>query len=234
MKAFSFCLYGPYNPLYYVGMVENIHLIHRHFPDWYIFIYFGADVDAASAGVLRSAPRVIARYTGELGAVNMIHRFFAIDEPGVEIMMVRDADSRVHWRDRWAIRQFVNSPFLAHGIRDQYVHRVSLLGGLWGLKKTAAINIRAEYEEFKANPESNQLGLDQDFLAFRIKPKVLPYLLAHVGNNAPYDINETYVEFPFPQQNNFYCGRVEQPGFVDTPGPRAGVTLPFNILKLSR
>ena len=177
---------------------------------------------------------MIGRFTGEIGGVNMIHRFFAIDEPGVELMMVRDADSRIHWRDRWAIRQFEKSTFVAHAIRDNRVHRVTLLGGLWGLRKSAGINIRKEYEAFKANPSSNNLGLDQDFLAFHITPLVRDRVLAHVGNGGPYDKDETHVEFPFPPQDNFYCGQVEQPGFVDTPGPRSQGSLPSNILKLSR
>jgi len=235
MNVFSFCLYGAYNPLYYDGLVENIHLIHKHFPGWGIFIYFGADVDAQTVDVFRSAPRVFLRFTGELGAVNMVHRFFAIDEQGVELMMVRDADSRVHWRDRWAIREFEKSTaFVAHAIRDSYVHRVTLLGGLWGLRKSSGLHIRTLYEEFKANPDSAKLGHDQDFLAFGVLPHIKGNILAHVGNNAPYDSKETHIEFPFPPQDNFYCGKVESPGFVDIPPPRSYGSIHPNVLKLSR
>jgi len=233
MKVFSFCLYGPYNPKYYVGMVENIHLIHKHFPSWYIYIYLGADIDTSTVNVLSSAPRVILRWTGKLGAGSMINRFFAIDEPGVELMMVRDADSRIHWRDRWAIRRFDNSPqFVAHVIRDNKKHAAAIMGGLWGIRKSANLHIETDYEAYKRNPIVIGLAHDQDFLGVCIYPSVVSRMLVHVGNGGPRGLDETCVEFPFPSTgDNFFCGKVENPGFVDVPGP---LILPPNLLKLSR
>jgi hypothetical protein len=108
--AFSFCIYNGYNPLYYVGLLENIELIQKHFPEAFIYIYIGNDVPDWYVIELRVRKNVILRFTGETGPRNMIHRFFAIDEPEVDIMLVRDADSRVHWKDRWAIREFLNTP----------------------------------------------------------------------------------------------------------------------------
>lgn len=230
MKVFSFCLYGPYNERYYPGMIENIHLIHKHFPKWYIYIYVGADVDQHTISILASAPRVILRMTGNLGARNMIDRFFAIDEPDVELMMVRDADSRVHWRDRWAIRQFDTSPAIAHVIRDNEYHTAALMGGLWGLKKEARLHIQTEYAAFLANPVDKGMAHDQDFLAVRIYPSVVSRLLAHTGNGGPCGIGEICKEFPFPSQDDFYCGKIESPRFVDIPGPiKEGF-----VIKLSR
>jgi len=231
MKVFSFCLYGPYNPRYYPGMVENIHLIHKHFPEWYIYIYLGADVDTNTVNVLSSAPRVILRWTGKVGAGNMIDRFFAIDESGVELMMVRDADSRIHWRDRWAIRQFDKATqFVAHGIRDNVQHTTSLMGGMWGIRKTSKLHIRTEYESYKTNPTMIGFGHDQDFLTDRIYPSVLPKLLVHVSSDAIRGKGEICVEFPFPPQDNFYCGKVETPGFIDLPGPAPQPTIPARLL----
>lgn len=235
MKVFSFCLYGPYNPRYYPGMIENIHLIHKHFPEWYIYIYLGADIDTHTVNVLSSAPRVILRWTGKIGAGNMINRFFAIDEPGVELMMVRDADSRIHWRDRWAIRQFVNSPqHVAHCIRDNREHTASLMGGLWGIRKTASLHIETDYEAYKRNPIVVGLAHDQDFLGICIYPSVFSRLLVHNGNDGPCAIGEKCVKFPFPPQDDFYCGKVERPGFVDTPGPKPEFTIPLGVMKLSK
>ena len=136
VNVFSFCLYGLPDSKYYPGMVENIQLINHHFPDWHIYIYAGADVPAEWNTTFRTYPNVVVIETGILGALNMIQRFFAIDVPGVDLMMVRDADSRVHWKDRWAIREFVRQPqFVAHTIRDNKNHTASIMGGLWGLRK---------------------------------------------------------------------------------------------------
>jgi hypothetical protein len=134
VNVFSFCLYGPENPTYYRGMLENIALIGMYYPQWKVYIYIAPDVTQEMRAHLRACSSVVLRETNVLGAPNMIHRFYAIDEPGVDLMLVRDADSRVHWKDRWAINQFLESKRIAHMIRDNESHKVEMCGGLWGVR----------------------------------------------------------------------------------------------------
>lgn len=220
VNVFSFCLYGPENPRYYPGMLENIYLAGKYFPTWKVYIYYAPDVTQAMINHLAACSTVKLIPTGETGAKNMIHRFFAIDEPEVELMMVRDADSRIHWKDRWAIRGFLESPCLAHTIRDNVQHGARMMGGLWGMKKMRGINIRAEYATYVEDPTIlYRTAHDQNFLTDAIYPKVLPYLLIH-RSNAPVFRNENnVVVFPFEWSNDIYCGRVDF-HFVDTPEPK--------------
>ena len=148
VKVFSFCLYGPPNPRYYpVPMLQNIDLIGRHFPDWKVYLYTSPDVHAEFLQQVVRYSNVVLRPTGKVGIINMVERFFAIDESDVEIMFVRDADSHVHWKDRWAIRSFLSKPhFHAHAIRDHPEHTSSLMGGMWGIRKSAKLNISKQYE----------------------------------------------------------------------------------------
>ena len=230
MNVFSFCLYGPYNDRYYPGMIQNIRLIHQHFPGWFVYVYVGSDVTPDMIGMLQSAPQVIVRFTGITGIVNMIHRFFPIDEPDVDIMFVRDADSRIHSRDRWAIRRFLESPYVAHTIRDHIDHKCRLMGGLWGIRKSAGVNIHEQYTLYEANPEWRGMAWDQDFLSSRIFPLVAPKLLAHIGlgPSFPPEKNEM---FPSPWREELYCGRIEPANYVEA-APRI-LNLPvvrFNFL----
>jgi len=229
MNVFSFCLYGRYNSRYYPGMIENIRLIRRHFPGWLVFVYVGSDVTPEMVATLRSAPGVVVRFTGKTGIENMIERFYAIDEPGVELMVVRDADSRVHWRDRWAIRDFVDSPgFVLHTIRDHPEHSASLMGGLWAIRKSSGVDMHAEYEAYKTNPEDRGIALDQNFLSCRIYSKFHGQILVHIGQG-PSSQNETVRAFPTPWTERLYCGQIESPGFIDSEG-----TFTLFRLKLSR
>lgn len=230
MRVFSFCLYGGYNPRYYPGMIQNIQLIHKYFPGWFVIVYIGSDVTSKMIGILQSAPQVIVRFTGITGIVNMIHRFFPIDEPDVEIMFVRDADSRIHSRDRWAIQRFLDSPYLAHTIRDHIDHKCRLMGGLWGMRKVTGVNIHEEYALYEANPEWRGMAWDQDFLSSRIYPLVAPNLLAHtsLGPSFPPEKIET---FPNPWRDELYCGKIEPANYIEPP-PRI-LNLPkvrFNFL----
>lgn len=217
--AFSFCIYNPPNPRYYRGLLGNIDLIHKHFPDAYIYIYVGNDVPDSYVIELSTRKNTVLRFTYHVGARNMIDRFFAIDEPDVDIMFVRDADSRVHWKDRWAIREFLNQPqFVAHTIRDNIQHTADMMGGLWGIRKTSGLNMTSEYATYNEDPEKgHRLGHDQNFLSDMIYPKVVSRMLVHYSNQRR-KVGETAVEFPFDWINDVYCGRIET-DYVDRPEP---------------
>lgn len=238
VNVFSFCIYGPENPKYYFGLLQNIQLVQQHFPGWKVFVYAGDDVPESYVSILSSYPFVVVRHTKEHGHINSIHRFFAIDEPDVEIMMVRDADSRIHWKDRWAIRDFLRTSYGVHVIRDHVEHTTNILAGLWGIRKRILKQpIRELYTQWTpefagsgdtANPLG--FGIDQNFLKMVIYSKVKSEIFVHYSKNRLM-IGEVGVEFPFEWSNDTYCGRVEleyiDAFFVEHPHPRKiGLRLP--------
>lgn len=209
VNAFSFCLYGPSNPRYYVPLLENIKLAHQYFPGWQVWIYTAPDVDQSYVSVLNTYSNVRVRPTHTLGPANMILRFYAIDEPEVDIMFVRDADSVIHWKDRWAIQRFLAQPqYVAHTIRDHKDHTSKLMGGLWGIRKSSGLNIQTQYQAYLQNPTDMGIGHDQNFLSARIYPQVLPHLLVHYSNNRSFAY-ETAEPFPFVWSEDIYCGKIE-------------------------
>jgi hypothetical protein len=234
VNVFSFCLYGPDNPKYYVGLLENIFLAGKYFPDWKVYVYYGPDVTEKMINHLKVCSSVVLRETGEYGAINMIHRFYAIDEPDVQLMMVRDADSRIHWKDRWAIREFANHPeFVAHTIRDNIEHTADMMGGLWGIRKSSGLHLRTEYASYKEDTEKgHRVGHDQNFLSDVIYPKVVSRMLVHYSNNRR-KIGEYAVEFPFDWTNDVYCGRVELEYLEYMEPPRRVITMfPSPIVRI--
>lgn len=213
-------------------MQQNVLLALKYFPDWRVYVYLGTDVDPEMVQWLRSYHTVVLRETGITGAVNMIHRFYAIDEPDVELMMVRDADSRIHWKDRWAIQEFVsNSHYVAHTIRDNIMHTAHMMGGLWGLRKSAGLSIRDAYASYKEDETlGHRLAHDQNFLTDVVYPKVKERLLVHYSNGRKMQ-GEHAVEFPFHWTNDIYCGRIET-GFVDTQRPKTLFSLPQVVARV--
>jgi len=232
VNAFSFCLYGPKNERYYLGMQQNVLLALKHFPTWKVYVYVGPDVDPEMVNWLHAYPNVVLRETGVTGALNMIHRFYAIDDPDVDLMMVRDADSRIHWKDRWAIQEFVASPqYVAHTIRDNIEHTARLMGGLWGLRKSAGLCIRDLYAAYAEDTAlGHRVAHDQNFLGDVVYPRVKSQMLVHYSNGRKMP-GEQAVEFPFAWTNDIYCGRIET-GFVDTPGPKTLLSLPQVIARV--
>jgi hypothetical protein len=230
--AVSFCIYNDYNPLYYVGLLENIELIQKHFPSMYIYVYVGNDVPDWYVIELRVRKNVILRFTRESGPRNMIHRFFAIDEPEVDVMIVRDADSRVHWKDRWAIQEFLNTPSAkVHIIRDNLQHATAIMGGLWGMRKISGINVRTLYQDYKnSNPRGHGMGLDQDFLIDVIYPRTVGLHMIHSSQTWKFKTSEILISFPFPYTNDIYCGRVEHINYVE---PIAVIPEPHRVVQAS-
>lgn len=241
MKVFSFCLYNPYNALYYDGLLENMAMIQRYYPGWGIYVYLGNDVPDEFAHRIECAGAIV-RHTHQVGNLNMIYRFLPIEEPGVELMVVRDADSRIHWKDRWAIDEFVKSSYLAHSIRDCPVHSIPMLGGTWALKRDANVPIGMCFEHYKSTIQdlhdvSKTLGKDQTFLNFYIWPRVRHSLLVHTSISFRSE-GDTIVPFPFEWSNDIYVGRIEGPGYKEPrqpPPPRKTVidSLPKAMVKLS-
>lgn len=206
MKVFSFCLYGS-KMKYIKGMHENIQIITSKFPGWMIWIYYGGEDTPIRE--FYHYPNVICipgKYTDNQ---LMLDRFVAFDDKMVEIMFVRDADSRINERDEWCIREFINSPKLFHIVRDHPYHayyHTPILGGLWGIKKGCLPHFNiARAEEIYIQDRPNCRGFDQNFLGEIIYPKVGKDALIH--GIAIEGHNETAVPIPFTSEHIF-CGQV--------------------------
>jgi hypothetical protein len=232
MNVFSFCIYGPERPKYHTGLLENIQIIAEYYPEWRVFVYVGSDTPSTFIRQLESRPNVVLRFTNIQGHKNSIHRFFAIDEPDVDVMMVRDADSRVHWKDRWAINNFLASGKGVHIIRDHVEHGAVILAGLWGIRKgVLSRRIQDMYNDWvpvfagsgnKRDPEG--FGIDQNFLLLSVYPMITGKSLVHYSFNCLF-AGEHAMKFPFEWSPDIYCGRIELEDF-----PRAisqGPTIPF-------
>ena len=239
VNAFSFCLFGPTSTVYHRGFLENVELINRHYPGWVVYVYVSPDTDSNFIAHCQTLPTVRVRFTGIVGFVNTIWRFYAIDEPDVDVCFFRDADSRIHWKDRWAINSFMNNPsFKAHIIRDHKYHTAMIAAGMWGLRKGVIPSIRALHEQWTpvhaGNGQPDDIcgfGIDQNFLGRCVYPLIHP-VLVHYSHGCLFG-KEKGIEFPFTWSNDVYCGRQEGV-FVDSTGPRQSLRLPSLIAKLSR
>lgn len=239
VNVFSFCIYGPETRKYYDGLLENIRLIRQHYPGWKTYVYAGDDVTEGLLATLRETPDVVLIQTGIHGHLNSVYRFFAIDAPDVEVAFFRDADSRVHWKDRWAIGNFLASGRKTHIIRDHEEHSTQILAGLWGLRKGAfsgsleqAFRSWTPVHAGSGRPEDpGGFGIDQNFLRRVVYPAVRSGALVHYSHDRLF-MGEEGKEFPFRWSGDVFCGKVESDGrpvASDVPPPE----MPFRLTALS-
>jgi len=165
MKVFSFCLYGT-EPNYYTGLLENIKLIRDHFPEFEIFVFRGV---CDPTWTIPEGVTVVE--TQREGIVNTISRYLPLQT--AEIGFVRDTDSRITERDRWCIRDFLESPYSYHVIRDHIWHKSRIMAGMFGWKKPLDFAMEV--------PTDTYYGCDEAYIASAIYPRIASDLLVHTN-----------------------------------------------------
>lgn len=197
VNVFSFVIYGNASK-YIQGLLTNIKLIKNKYPDWQIWIYYGADVDNQYLDVYKTYQGVKLIPTNKTGDILRSYRFFPIDDISVDVCIVRDADSRVNDRDDVCIKAFLESPHLFHIIRDHPNHNHRVMAGMWGIKK-GALNesITALFNNWSQITHIDGWS-DTVFLCNIIYPKVYQISLIHDDENR---FNERSV-LPIPHTRN--------------------------------
>jgi len=171
-KIISYSLYGT-DEKYTIGLKRNIDLLDDVFPGWIIRVYYD---DSISEEVLdRSNPSV--EYIKIKNDNNyMFWRFYAWDDPDVDIFISRDVDDRLNRHDFSMISEWEKSSYGFTVARSPFAggaHNIPMLGGMWGGKpKCYNIKMRDLIEKFKTHHTTTQRGDDQFFLITYIWPLV--------------------------------------------------------------
>ncbi len=185
-------------------MHKNIKTINVLFPDWKIIIYYEEETTDISPFLIYST--VILRKGQYKGNQMMLDRFKPMDDPDIEIMLVRDSDSRINERDEWCIQDFIKSPKMFHIIRDHPYHTSFIMGGLWGVKKGMFPHFFkiSKMIEIYTSEKANIQGFDQYFLSNIIYPKIRTSALIHgCVKMHPY---ETITIIPI-KSSHLFCGQ---------------------------
>jgi protein O-GlcNAc transferase len=176
IKVFSFTLFGDQDR-YCKGMLCNVEEIEKRFPDFKIWIYIGDSVPNSILIELANHSSVKLLFTGETGMVNKVYRYLPIDDPEVELMIVRDSDSRVYQRDEQSVHDFMKSEKRFQIIRDHRVHTIPILGGLFGVKKGCLempmIALLTIFFEHDVKRENFGYEDDQNFLRRWVYPRIV-------------------------------------------------------------
>lgn len=195
-KIISFCLYGD-DQKYCHGMICNIELAKIIYPDWIVRVYYGNSVPTEIVDMMKNYSHIeLVNMPENMQYQYMMWRFLPISDDDVEVMLSRDADSRLSYREKVSVDIFLESEFLLHSIRDQRNHD-DIMGGMWGMKKNNRINMRKLVESWDGHLGYNS---DQEFLRKKIKPHFHDSCLTHCS---------FYLKnYPIEPENHFFVGQV--------------------------
>ena len=134
-KIIAISLWGD-NPRYSIGAIRNAELGKKFFPEWNIFIYYDSSVQSKYIEKLKAFENVRLINCDELAEVSpYFWRFFSLFESEDNIVLIRDADSRLSLREKWCVDKWLISNENYSIIRDHVRHYdFPMLAGMWGHK----------------------------------------------------------------------------------------------------
>ena len=198
-KVISFSLWGNI-PMHCVGAIENIKLAVEVYPGWTCRFYVDDTVPKDTVNAILNENAEILMVQDKLGSFyGMFWRFFANDDPDVEVFISRDCDSRLSPKEKSAVDEWLSSDKEFHIMHDHYGHRsVPILGGMWGAKKGCINNITDKIAKWG---RYDRKGIDQHFL-WSLWGEVKPKCISHGTQWG----NRWIESNPFPEHKPFYFG----------------------------
>lgn len=176
MNLITFSLFGN-NPLYCVGAVENARLAKEIYPDWIARFYVAEDVPDEYIYKLKDydAEVLICRRHNYYDGLNWRFRPFMDDY--TEFWISRDCDSRLSWRERRAVDEWMQSDKSVHLMRDCHNHGYTIMAGMFG------VNNKLFHQRYGTldldNADANHREDDQKLLHHAIWGRIVHDHLCH-------------------------------------------------------
>lgn len=138
----SYSFYGDEQNQYFMGIERNIVDVQQHYPGWSVRVYHNLSKSQQTALFCPLACRYnfvdfcdvrdIAGVGDLSDKFGMIWRFMPLGDDSVNRFLVRDLDSIILPREKYAVQEWIESGRSFHAMRDNPKHNVELLGGMWG------------------------------------------------------------------------------------------------------
>jgi len=195
-KIISFSLWGR-DPKYWKGAIENIRLAREIYPGWVCRFYVDAGADARLVDLIRGEDCEIVPEVPLQSFSGLFWRFYAADD--ADVMLSRDADSRISEREALAVRQWLDSGRQFHIMRDHPFHKVRVPGGMWGCRGLEGLS-----DLVRQYPYQDLKGTDQLFLAQMVYPQVKEFAMVHDS----YNLFGDGMPFPSERKGSEFVGEV--------------------------
>ncbi len=210
-KVISYSLWGA-NPLYTYGAIHNARLAKEIYPDWVCRFYVeDRSVPKDVIQALEDAGAEIVPMYGNMYCKGSLWRFKVMFDEDVDVFIVRDADSRLDYREKLAVDEWLDSGSWYHVMRDHPHHgpiEHPMFAGMFGGKVQATKEIADEYHVFMNFPQNYARGCDQNFLRDHVWDRAKDSMLCHdTHRNSPYLTgDEKY--FPIEVDRGYHVGAI--------------------------
>lgn len=158
---------------YLNGAITNAIVARYLYPGWTARFYTDSSTPAPFRETLtRNGAQVVIVEDLPADRFGLFWRFLPEDDPDVDVFLVRDADSVMNIKERWAVADWLKSGRAFHVMRDHPQHCELILAGMWGAHRGNIGGMRGRIEQSvqAGRKVGNNAALDQHFLRNTIWP----------------------------------------------------------------
>jgi hypothetical protein len=229
-KIISFCIWGKSN-LYNLGILENAIIMPKIFPGWIVHVIYTPTANQKIINELSKIPWVELEMFNEPNhSKNTMLRFLPGMDPKNDVVIFRDADSRLLKRDYLAVMDWLkNTDKKVHLMRDHSANKSLIMAGLWGVREgiIAKPEIVQKFFDYYKNPEFNKWSIDQVYLRKYIYPLISDKTCIHASFNQFESWSKPFPE-GCPSRRFGFCGQTFH------YAPQASKKIGINIEKLGK
>ena len=186
----SFSVWGE-DMRYLNGAIANAVVARYLYPGWTPRFYTDESTPRSFRDALaQNGAQVVTVEDLPADRYGLFWRFLPEDDPDVDIYLVRDADSVMNVKERWAVADWLKAGKAFHVMRDHPQHSELILAGMWGAHRGNIGRMRERIVEIVESGRNvgNNLTLDQQFLRNVVWPLVRNSVTIH----------DAYFEFMTP------------------------------------
>ena len=200
----AFSLFGD-KPKYCQGAIYNAKLAKFIYPGWDVRIYYDETVPADIISTLRGLNVDLIKKTRSDGMHGMFWRLFAADDTRYDKWVIRDADSRLGYREKQAVDDWIESGLPFHTMRDHPYHEQPIMGCAFG-GLTGSFQMAEAINGWTGN---GKYGDDEHFLAEVVWPQIKNRTLVHDSCSSLQRWDGGVIRpFPTPREFGRFVGEI--------------------------
>lgn len=185
----SFSLWGSI-PKYTIGAIRNAELAKKIYPNFKCRFYIDNNVPDSIVEELKNLDSEIIYETNYHDWRSMFWRFQAAYDTNIDVVLFRDTDSRLNYREKYAVDEWLSSNKSFHIMRDHPYHGYHILGGMWGYRYNEKYDMKKLFCQFKPQ---DHYGTDYIFFKEILFPIIGDDKVTH---------DEFFEKYPFPTTRN--------------------------------
>jgi len=154
---------------YCLCLLTILDVLKELYPDWEVWVYVADDVEKDVITALEQKHCRLIQYAALPGCQGTLQRFRAFWEPGIDYVLIRDADDILGYTDKLCVDMWVASDCQLYTLHAAANHCAPIMASLFGLVGNWDKD-KVQFPDMTAM--GKHYGVDEEWLAQHLLPVV--------------------------------------------------------------